>query len=72
MRLYEKIIAGKVGLFLPDNCIWTNRLFLQVRFPSHFNPAAKDLIRSLLTADLTKRFGNLANGSRDIFAHAWL
>ncbi|POV95604.1 hypothetical protein PSHT_15572 [Puccinia striiformis] len=53
MRLYEKIIAGKV------------------RYPSYFNPSAKDLLKSLLTADLSKRFGNLANGSRDIFHHAW-
>ncbi|EFP91289.1 AGC/PKA protein kinase [Puccinia graminis f. sp. tritici CRL 75-36-700-3] len=53
MRLYEKIIAGKV------------------RYPSYFNPSAKDLLKSLLTADLSKRFGNLANGSRDIFHHGW-
>ncbi|CAH7679159.1 kinase-like domain-containing protein, partial [Phakopsora pachyrhizi] len=53
MRLYEKIIAGKV------------------RYPSYFNSSSKDLLKSLLTADLSKRFGNLANGSRDIFHHAW-
>ncbi|KEI39205.1 uncharacterized protein L969DRAFT_87146 [Mixia osmundae IAM 14324] len=57
MRLYERIIAGKI------------------RYPSHFLPDAKDLLRNLLTSDLTKRFGNLANGSSDIFGHAcvrWL
>lgn len=53
MRLYEKIIAGKI------------------RYPSYFTTEAKDLLRNLLTADLTKRFGNLANGSRDIFGHAY-
>lgn len=53
MRLYEKIIAGKV------------------RYPSYFTEEAKDLLRNLLTGDLTKRFGNLANGSRDIFGHAY-
>ncbi|KAI5474528.1 cAMP-dependent protein kinase catalytic subunit [Pseudohyphozyma bogoriensis] len=53
MRLYEKIIAGKV------------------RYPSYFDPQAKDLLKSLLTSDITKRFGNLANGSRDIFSHSW-
>ena len=26
---------------------------------------------ALLTADLSKRFGNLHRGSRDIFAHMW-
>lgn len=53
MRLYEKIIAGKV------------------RYPAYFSPDAKDLLKSLLTSDLTKRYGNLANGSRDIFTHTW-
>lgn len=53
MRLYEKIIAGKV------------------RYPAYFTPEAKDLLKSLLTPDLTKRYGNLANGSRDIFGHVW-
>ncbi|BGP12782.1 hypothetical protein JCM10213_007296 [Rhodosporidiobolus nylandii] len=53
MRLYEKIIAGKI------------------RYPAYFTPEAKDLLKSLLTTDITKRFGNLANGSRDIFGHVW-
>lgn len=53
MRLYEKIIAGKI------------------RYPAYFTPEAKDLLKSLLTNDITKRFGNLANGSRDIFGHVW-
>lgn len=53
MRLYEKIIAGRI------------------RYPAYFAPEAKDLLKSLLTPDITKRFGNLANGSRDIFGHVW-
>ncbi|GAA5980293.1 hypothetical protein JCM10908_001602 [Rhodotorula pacifica] len=53
MRLYEKIIAGKI------------------RYPAYFTPEAKDLLKSLLTSDMSKRFGNLANGSRDIFGHIW-
>lgn len=53
MRLYEKIIAGKI------------------RYPSYFTPEAKDLLKALLTADLTKRYGNLASGSGDVFRHAW-
>ena len=42
-----------------------------VNYPSFFEPGAKDLLQSLLTADLSKRFGNLHRGSRDIFAHMW-
>jgi len=44
---------------------------LQVRFPSHFSSDLKDLLRSLLQVDLTKRFGNLKNGVNDIKNHKW-
>ena len=32
---------------------------------------ARDLIRKLLTADRTKRIGNLKNGAEDIKKHKW-
>ncbi|CAF0991859.1 unnamed protein product [Adineta steineri] len=41
------------------------------KFPSHFSSELKDLIRNLLQADLTKRFGNLKNGTKDIKYHKW-
>jgi len=40
-------------------------------FPTHFDAAAKDLIRKLLTADRTRRLGNLKNGVEDIKKHKW-
>lgn len=43
----------------------------KVRYPSYFTPAAISLLRSLLTADLSKRYGNLARGSTDVFSHEW-
>lgn len=43
----------------------------KVRFPSHFSSDLKDLLRSLLQVDLTKRFGNLKNGVNDIKNHKW-
>ncbi|XP_040565598.2 uncharacterized protein Pka-C1 isoform X2 [Lepeophtheirus salmonis] len=43
----------------------------RVRFPSHFNPELKDLLRNLLQVDLTKRYGNLKNGVSDIKNHKW-
>jgi protein kinase A len=43
----------------------------KVRFPSHFSSDLKDLLRSLLQVDLTKRFGNLKNGVEDIKGHKW-
>jgi len=41
------------------------------KFPAHFSSDLKDLIRNLLQADLTKRFGNLKNGTKDIKYHKW-
>jgi len=36
-----------------------------------FFPQAKDLCKKLMTADLTRRYGNLKNGSKDIRNHKW-
>ncbi len=41
------------------------------KFPSHFSSDLKDLVRNLLQADLTKRYGNLKNGTKDIKYHKW-
>ncbi|KAF9273553.1 camp-dependent protein kinase catalytic subunit, partial [Mortierella alpina] len=43
----------------------------KVKYPSHFQPALKDLLKRLLTADLTKRYGNLRGGATDIKNHPW-
>jgi hypothetical protein len=43
----------------------------RVHFPEHVHPVARDLIRRLLQANLTRRLGNLKGGTRDIMAHAW-
>ncbi|KAG0204546.1 cAMP-dependent protein kinase catalytic subunit [Mortierella sp. GBA30] len=43
----------------------------KVRYPPHFQPALKDLLKRLLTADLTKRYGNLRGGATDIKNHPW-
>jgi len=43
----------------------------KVRFPSHFSSELKELLRSILQVDLTKRYGNLRNGVNDIKNHKW-
>ena len=43
----------------------------KLEFPRHFETHARDLIRKLLTADRTKRIGNLKNGAEDIKKHKW-
>ncbi|ORY28135.1 kinase-like domain-containing protein [Naematelia encephala] len=42
-----------------------------IAFPGHIDPYAKDLIRGLLTADRTKRLGNLRGGAKDVMSHPW-
>jgi hypothetical protein len=43
----------------------------KVTFPRHFDKNAKSLIKKLLVADLTKRFGCLKGGADDIKKHKW-
>jgi hypothetical protein len=43
----------------------------KLKFPSHFDPTAKDLVKKLLTADRTKRLGNLKGGADDLKKHKW-
>jgi len=43
----------------------------KVKYPSHFSSPLKDLLKRLLTADLTKRYGNLRGGATDIKNHPW-
>lgn len=43
----------------------------KVYFPKYFDKNAKALVKKLLTADLSKRYGNLKAGSADILGHKW-
>jgi len=43
----------------------------KIHWPSYVTEEAKDLIKQLITPDLTKRFGNLKNGANDIKQHEW-
>jgi serine/threonine protein kinase len=40
-------------------------------FPPHVSPLARDLVRRLLQADLSRRCGCLAGGAADVRQHAW-
>ena len=42
--------------------IYRNILRGKISFPSTFNKEAKSIVRNFLTADLSKRFGNLKDG----------
>merc|ERR1712060_144499 len=43
----------------------------KIEFPRHFDVHAKDMVKKLLSADRTKRIGNLKNGAEDIKKHKW-
>lgn len=51
--------------------IYQNILQGRVKFPPYLHPDAVDLLSRLITADLTKRLGNLHAGSEDIKNHPW-
>ncbi|EME84534.1 uncharacterized protein MYCFIDRAFT_152751 [Pseudocercospora fijiensis CIRAD86] len=51
--------------------IYENILKGRVKYPPYIHPDAQDLLSKLITADLTKRLGNLHGGSRDVMNHAW-
>jgi serine/threonine protein kinase len=43
----------------------------KIEYPKSFDKYAKDLIKNLLVADLSKRYGTLKNGADDIMKHKW-
>merc|ERR1712232_317773 len=43
----------------------------KIVFPKLFDKNAKSLVKHLLTAELSKRFGNLKKGVEDIKEHKW-
>eukprot|EP00361_Fabrea_salina_P007587 CAMPEP_0202435178 /NCGR_PEP_ID=MMETSP1345-20130828/18205_1 /ASSEMBLY_ACC=CAM_ASM_000843 /TAXON_ID=342563 /ORGANISM="Fabrea Fabrea salina" /LENGTH=209 /DNA_ID=CAMNT_0049048111 /DNA_START=285 /DNA_END=914 /DNA_ORIENTATION=+ len=43
----------------------------KVKFPRNFDKNARSLVKHLLEADLTKRYGNLKRGVEDIKRHRW-
>ena len=51
--------------------IYENILKGKVRYPQWVNPDAQDLLERLITADLTKRLGNLYGGPSDVKRHPW-
>jgi len=43
----------------------------KIKFPRNFDKDGKSLVKHLLVADLSKRYGNLKNGANDIKNHRW-
>jgi len=69
--MYE-MLAGYPPFYDEDPLgIYQKILEGKIKFPWHFDRHSKDLIKKLLTADLTKRLGNLKNGAEDVKKHKW-
>ncbi|KAJ1335125.1 protein kinase A [Microdochium nivale] len=51
--------------------IYENILRGEVKYPAYVNPDAQNLLERLITADLTKRLGNLYGGPSDVKNHPW-
>lgn len=51
--------------------IYENILAGRIKYPPYLHPDARHLVENLITADLTKRLGNLLRESKDIMEHPW-
>jgi len=69
--MYE-MLAGQPP-FVDDDAmgIYQQILAGSISFPRFFDRNAKNLIKKLLVADLTKRFGCLKRGAADVMEHKW-
>jgi serine/threonine protein kinase len=67
--LYE-LLAGEAPFTAETPLqIYERVLKGDLKFPAHFDEAAKSIIRHLLVADVTRRYGCLKGGAKDILEH---
>jgi len=69
--IYEMIVGQPPFCDEDPMGIYQKILAGKVYFPKYFDKNAKALVKKLITADLSKRFGNLKDGSKDIMDHKW-
>jgi len=69
--IYEMLVG--IDPFSDDDpmAVYQNILKGKIKFPRNFPRDAKSLVKHLLVADLTKRYGNLKGGATDIKEHRW-
>lgn len=70
--LVYEMLVGYPPFYSDDRMVlYQNILAGKIEYPSYVSRQAKDLISKLLTADLTRRLGNLRSGAKDIRRHPW-
>ena len=67
--LYEMLIGIDPFHDNDPMVVYENILNGRFRFPKGFDNAAKSLVKHLLVRDLSKRYGNMKHGVRDIKKH---
>lgn len=69
--IYEMLAGEPPFVDLEPMGIYQKILSEKLSFPKGYDKAAKSLTKKLLTHDLTRRFGCLKNGTRDIKRSKW-
>merc|ERR1712185_768270 len=69
--VYEMIVGYPPFVDEDPMGIYQKILSGKIYFPKFFDKNAKVLVKKLLTADLSKRYGNLKAGPDDIIKHKW-
>jgi len=69
--IYEMIVGYPPFVDEDPMGIYQKILSGKIVFPKLFDKNAKSLVKKLLTAELSKRFGNLKQGVEDIKQHKW-
>merc|ERR1712072_58010 len=69
--IYEMIVGQPPFCDEEPMGIYQKILAGKIYFPKYFDRNAKALVKKLVTADLSKRYGNLKAGSDDILKHKW-
>jgi len=69
--IYEMIVGQPPFCDEEPMGIYQKILAGKIYFPKYFDRNAKALVKKLVTADLSKRYGNLKAGSDDVLKHKW-
>ncbi|KAI8145384.1 kinase-like domain-containing protein [Fennellomyces sp. T-0311] len=67
--IYEMLVGRPPFVDKNPVDMYQKILDCRVPWPEHISPVAKDLLLGLLTPDLSRRYGNLKDGTRDIKEH---
>ncbi|XP_055589567.1 cAMP-dependent protein kinase catalytic subunit beta-like [Uranotaenia lowii] len=73
---YGVVVYEMVAGYTPFYSVDQMKMFEKIckgkfRFPADFSADLRDLVKNILQVDLSRRFGNLKDGTSDIKGHPW-